>query len=267
MKVKEESERAGLKLNIQKTKIMASVPITSWQMDGEKMGTVTDLKTWESLGLQGDQTSHPKGNQPWIFTGRTDAEAETPVLWPPDVKRRLTGKDPDAGKDWEGRRKRGWQKLRCLDCITNSMDMSLNKFQEIMKGRKPGMLQSMGLKRVRNDWATEQQGLVQVLWSPLTPMGSHITTFILDWFLHPGFLRSGGPTVTTDSLVVQHTAHTQQTLDKCEQQKRLKRKWAINGNMSMAVSLLPRHPGVLPPATRGSHRGQEARHVQWRSSG
>ena len=57
MKVKEGSERAGLKLNIQKTKIMASGPITSWQIDGEKMETVTDLKTWESLGLQGDQIS------------------------------------------------------------------------------------------------------------------------------------------------------------------------------------------------------------------
>ena len=43
---------------------------------------------------------HPKGNQPWIFVGRTDAEAETPILWPPDAKSQLTGKDPDAGKDW-----------------------------------------------------------------------------------------------------------------------------------------------------------------------
>ena len=43
---------------------------------------------------------NPKGNQPWIFTGRTDAEAEAPMLWPPDVKSRLIGKDPDAGKDW-----------------------------------------------------------------------------------------------------------------------------------------------------------------------
>ena len=43
---------------------------------------------------------HPKGNQPWIFTGRTDAKAEAPTLWPPDVKSRLIGKDPDAGKDW-----------------------------------------------------------------------------------------------------------------------------------------------------------------------
>ena len=52
--------------------------------------------SWESLGLQGDQT---KENQPWIFMGRADAEAEAPILWPPDAKSRLTGKDLDAGKD------------------------------------------------------------------------------------------------------------------------------------------------------------------------
>ena len=46
------------------------------------------------------QPVHPKGNQSWIFIGRTDAEAETKILWPPDVKNWLTGKDPDAGKDW-----------------------------------------------------------------------------------------------------------------------------------------------------------------------
>ena len=44
---------------------------------------------------------NPKGNQPWIFIRRTDAEAEAPILWPPDVKSQLTGKDPDAGKDWK----------------------------------------------------------------------------------------------------------------------------------------------------------------------
>ena len=54
--------------------------------------------SWESLGLQGDTTNHPKGNQSWIFTGRTDAEA--PILWPPGGKNWLIGKDPDAGKDW-----------------------------------------------------------------------------------------------------------------------------------------------------------------------
>ena len=54
----------------------------------------------ESLGLHGDPTVHPKGDQSWVFIGRTDVEPETPVLWPSDVKSWLIGKDPDAGKDW-----------------------------------------------------------------------------------------------------------------------------------------------------------------------
>ena len=58
-------------------------------------------KTLEShLNSKEIQPVHPKGNQPWIFTGRTDVEAETPILWPPDAKNWLIGKDPDAGKDW-----------------------------------------------------------------------------------------------------------------------------------------------------------------------
>ena len=59
-------------------------------------------KTLEShLDCKEIQTVHPKGNQSWIFIERTDAEAETPILWPPDVKSLLFGKDPDAGKDWK----------------------------------------------------------------------------------------------------------------------------------------------------------------------
>ena len=58
-------------------------------------------RLWDSLGLQLDQPVHPRGNKSWIFIGRTDAEAEeTPILWPPDVKKWLIWKDPDAGKDW-----------------------------------------------------------------------------------------------------------------------------------------------------------------------
>ena len=57
--------------------------------------------SWESLGLQGDPTSpFPLGNQSWIFIGRTDAKAEAPILWPPDVKIWLIGKDPETGKGW-----------------------------------------------------------------------------------------------------------------------------------------------------------------------
>ena len=61
--------------------------------------------SWESLGLQGDPPVHPKGNQSWIFIGRTDAEAKIPILWPPDAKSWLIWKDPDAGKDWRWKEK------------------------------------------------------------------------------------------------------------------------------------------------------------------
>ena len=183
MKVKEEREKVGLKLNIQKIKIMASGPITSWEIDGETVETVANLiflgskitadgdcrceikrrlllgrkvmtyldsilksraiplltkvhlvkamvfcighvsmweldykeswvpknwcfwtvlseKTVESpLDYKEIQPVHPKGDQSWIFIGRTDAEAETPILWPPDAKNWLIWKDSDAGKD------------------------------------------------------------------------------------------------------------------------------------------------------------------------
>ena len=177
-KVKEESEKVGLELNIQKTKIMASGPITSWQIDGETVAdfiflgskitadgdcnheikrclllgkkVLTNLdnilksiditlpakvrllkamvfpvvmygcenwtikkaecwrtdavvleKTLESpMDCKEIQPVHPKGDQSWVFIGRTDAEAENPVLGPPDTKSWLIWKDSDAGKDW-----------------------------------------------------------------------------------------------------------------------------------------------------------------------
>ena len=91
-------------------------------------------ESWESLGLQRDQTVNSKGNHSWVFIGRTDAEAEAPIIWPPDTKSRLIGKDPDAGKDWRQKEK-GQQRMRWLDSITDTMEMNLSKLWEIVKDR------------------------------------------------------------------------------------------------------------------------------------
>ena len=79
----------------------------------------------------------PKGNQPWVFIGRTDAEAEAPILRPSDAKRWLIGKNSNTGKI-EGRSWRGWQRMRWLDGITDSTNMSLKKLREIVKNREAG---------------------------------------------------------------------------------------------------------------------------------
>ena len=97
---------------------------------------------------------NPKGNQPWTFIGRTDAEAEA-ILWPPDVKSWLFGKDPDPGKDWgkEERGNRGWD--GGMASLTQWIWVWANSGRWWRTG-KPGVLQSMGLQRVGHDWETKQ---------------------------------------------------------------------------------------------------------------
>ena len=92
------------------------------------------------------QTVHPKGNQSWIFIGRTDVEAEAPIISPPDMKNWLIGKDPDAGKDWRQEVKEATED----EIVVRHHQLNGHKFE-------PGVLQFMGSQRVGHDLVTEKQ--------------------------------------------------------------------------------------------------------------
>ena len=125
-------------------------------------------KTLESpLDSKEIQPVNPKGDQPWIFIGRTDAKAEAPILWPPDLKSWLIGKNPDAGKDWRPEKKGmtedemvGW--YHWLNGLEFEQTLGDNGWQRNLVFCSP-----LGSQRVRYNWVTEQQPYLAQGWASL----------------------------------------------------------------------------------------------------
>ena len=130
----------------------------SWVPKNWCFWTVVLENTLESpLDCKEIQPVHTKGDQSWVFIGKTDAEAETPGLWPPHAKSWLIGKDPDAG-GIVGSRRKGWQRMRWLDDITDPMHMSLSELRELVMDREAWRAVIHGVTKSRT-WLSDWTGL------------------------------------------------------------------------------------------------------------
>ena len=164
----------SVKICLVKANGFSSSHIWMWEMDHKEdwelrnwcFWTVVLEKTLESpLDCKEIKPAHPKGNRSWVFIGRTDAEAEAPILWPPDAKSQLTGKDPDAGKD----RRQEEMGMTEDEMVGWYHWLNGHEFEQTLgDGEGQGNLACWGPwgRRVRHDWAEPLNNWGHLLWSP-----------------------------------------------------------------------------------------------------